>query len=75
MSDEGRNKIKQLKDNAAMFRRRLKEMGCHVLGDDDSPIVPVMLYSSAKIPQFSRGADLAPPATYTHLPRRSLGRG
>lgn len=54
VSDEGRNKIKQLKDNAAMFRRRLKEMGCHVLGDDDSPIVPVMLYSSAKIPQFSR---------------------
>lgn len=51
---EGVRKIRQLCSNAAFFRRRLKEMGCHVLGDDDSPIVPVMLYSGSKIPAFSR---------------------
>lgn len=54
VSDEGRRKIAQLKSNAAMFRRRMKGMGCHVLGDDDSPIIPVMLYASSKIPAFSR---------------------
>ena len=52
--DEGVQKIRQLCANAAFFRRRLKEMGCHVLGDDDSPIVPMMLYSAPKICSFSR---------------------
>ena len=52
--DEGVRKIRQLCSNAAFFRRRLKEMGCHVLGDDDSPIVPMMLYSAPKICAFSR---------------------
>jgi len=51
---EGVEKIAQLRANSAFFRKRLKEMGCHVLGDDDSPIVPVMLYSAAKIGAFSR---------------------
>jgi hypothetical protein len=52
--DEGVRKIRQLCANAAFFRRRLKEMGCHVLGDDDSPIVPMMLYSAPNICSFSR---------------------
>ena len=39
--DDGVRKIHQLCSNAAFFRGRLKEMGMHVLGDDDSPIVPV----------------------------------
>jgi hypothetical protein len=42
---EGVEKIAQLRANSAFFRKRLKEMGCHVLGDDDSPIVPVSLPS------------------------------
>jgi len=52
--DEGVRKIRQLCANAAFFRRRLKEMGCHVLGDDDSPIVPMMLYSAPTMGSVSR---------------------
>lgn len=50
----GKEKLRSLRENANYFRRKLREMGCHVLGDEDSPIVPVMLYNAAKIPAFSR---------------------
>jgi len=53
-TDMGRKKIAQLRSNSMLFRKRLKEMGCLVLGDDDSPIIPVMLYAPAKMPMFSR---------------------
>jgi len=33
---------------------RLQEMGLHVLGHYDSPIMPVMLYNPTKIAAFSR---------------------
>jgi serine palmitoyltransferase len=33
---------------------RLKEMGLHVLGRYDSPVIPVMLYNPTKIGAFSR---------------------
>ena len=46
--------IKQLHDNANMFRRRLLEMGLHVLGDWNSPVMPIMIYHPAKLPVFSR---------------------
>jgi serine palmitoyltransferase len=29
-------------------------MGCEVLGDEDSPVMPVMLYIPAKIAAFSK---------------------
>jgi serine palmitoyltransferase len=29
-------------------------MGFEVLGDSDSPVMPIMLYNPAKIPAFSR---------------------
>lgn len=53
-TDLGQRKMKQLRENSNMFRERLRAMGCHVLGDFDSPIVPVMLYQPGKIPAFSR---------------------
>jgi serine palmitoyltransferase len=53
-TDLGACKLRSLREDSNYFRRRLKDMGCHVLGDEDSPIVPVMLYNSAKIPAFSR---------------------
>lgn len=53
-TDLGQTKLKTLRDNSNFFREKMKEMGCHVLGDTDSPIVPVMLYNPAKIPAFSR---------------------
>jgi len=51
---EGKRRIMQLKDNANYFRERLLEMGFVVFGDEDSPVIPLMLYHPCKIPAFSR---------------------
>lgn len=53
-TDLGKKRLTRLRDNCNMFRERMRQMGCHVLGDQDSPVVPVMLYNAAKIPAFSR---------------------
>eukprot|EP01120_Amphizonella_sp_Union-15-10_P013852 TRINITY_DN6536_c0_g1_i1.p1 TRINITY_DN6536_c0_g1~~TRINITY_DN6536_c0_g1_i1.p1 ORF type:complete len:320 (-),score=65.60 TRINITY_DN6536_c0_g1_i1:70-1029(-) len=53
-TDLGRKKILALKENSRFFRRRLKDLGFQVFGDDDSPIIPVMLYHPVKIPAFFR---------------------
>jgi serine palmitoyltransferase len=50
----GKQKIQALRDNANYFRMNLQEMGLHVLGHYDSPIMPVMLYNPTKICSFSR---------------------
>ena len=65
----GRNKLDSLRENSNYFRQRLINMGCHVLGDWDSPIVLLMLYHPAKIASFSteclkRGVTTA--AAHTH---------
>ena len=48
-SGEGPRRIKQLAWNAKYFRRKLIEMGFIVFGNDDSPVVPMMVYNWAKI--------------------------
>jgi len=53
-TDEGRKRLDRLRNNSNFFRSKLKEMGCQVLGDADSPIVPLMIYHPAKMPAFSR---------------------
>lgn len=53
-TDLGQRKLTALRDNANFFRQAVKDIGMHVLGDTDSPIVPIMLYNSSKIPAFSR---------------------
>ena len=50
----GLNKIARLRGNSNYFRRKLEEMGLHVYGDADSPIIPVMIYLPCKIACFSR---------------------
>lgn len=50
----GREKIRQLRDNAVYFRQQLTKMGLQTLGDWDSPIIPIMLYNPSKIAAFSR---------------------
>ncbi|OEU07928.1 PLP-dependent transferase [Fragilariopsis cylindrus CCMP1102] len=50
----GKKKIQALRDNSNYFRMRLQDMGLHVLGHYDSPIMPVMLYNPTKIAAFSR---------------------
>ena len=53
-TSKGLKKIQQLDDNSCYFRERLRKMGCKVLGDMNSPVVPVMLFHNEKISIFSR---------------------
>jgi len=53
-SDEGQRRIRQLAANSKYFRTKLRRMGFIVYGNDDSPVVPLMLYMPAKISCFSR---------------------
>jgi serine palmitoyltransferase len=50
----GQEKLTALKDNIKFFREGISRIGCHVMGVDDSPVVPMMIYYPAKIPAFSR---------------------
>lgn len=53
-TDRGPRKLRSLRANSNFFRRALKARGFHVLGDEDSPVVPIMCYYAAKIPALSR---------------------
>lgn len=50
----GQLKLSQLKRNSNYFRKRLTEEGFTLLGDYDSPVIPLMLYLPAMIAAFSR---------------------
>ncbi|KAL6576232.1 serine palmitoyltransferase component [Orobanche hederae] len=53
-SRAGPQKLARLRENSNFFRSELRKMGFEVLGDNDSPVIPIMLYNPAKIPAFSR---------------------
>eukprot|EP00879_Flechtneria_rotunda_P019453 GHRR01020432.1.p1 GENE.GHRR01020432.1~~GHRR01020432.1.p1 ORF type:complete len:525 (+),score=158.05 GHRR01020432.1:357-1931(+) len=53
-TNRGAAKIKQLHGNANYFRQRLLDMGLHVLGDWDSPVMPIMVYHLCYISGISR---------------------
>ncbi|KAL5173400.1 Long chain base biosynthesis protein 2a [Glycine soja] len=53
-SNRGAQKLAQIRENSNFFRSELQKMGFEVLGDNDSPVMPIMLYNPAKIPAFSR---------------------
>ncbi|XP_039597106.1 serine palmitoyltransferase 2 [Polypterus senegalus] len=50
----GQERVQQLAENTRYFRRKLQEMGFIIYGNDDSPVVPMMLYMPAKIGAFGR---------------------
>ncbi len=50
----GKERLAAIKDNSNYFRKQLKAIGCSVLGDEDSPVIPVMLFNPTKIGAFSR---------------------
>lgn len=51
---EGEQRLKTLARNTRYFRKRLKQMGFIIYGNDDSPVVPLMLYLPSKIAAFVR---------------------
>ncbi|CAH8386313.1 unnamed protein product [Eruca vesicaria subsp. sativa] len=53
-SNRGEQKLARIRENSNFFRAELQKMGFEVLGDNDSPVMPIMLYHPAKIPAFSR---------------------
>jgi len=53
-SDEGKRRIARIRANGRYFHHNLKKMGFIVYGDEDSPVVPMLLFHPAKIPAFSR---------------------
>lgn len=53
-SGRGLDKIRQLKANSNYFRWHLLQMGFHVLGDWDSPVMPIMVYMPGALAHFSR---------------------
>lgn len=48
-TDEGKKRTQQLARNTVYFRRRLKQMGVIIIGHDNSPVVPMMVYLFSKI--------------------------
>jgi len=50
----GADKLASIRNNANFFRQRLIEEGFTVLGDVDSPVIPVMIYHPIKLKNFSR---------------------
>lgn len=48
-SSLGSERVQQLAENTVYFRKRLREMGFIIYGNNDSPVVPLMLYMPAKI--------------------------
>jgi len=51
---EGKRRLKALRDNSNYFRRRMAEEGFVVIGDEDSPIVPVIIVNPNKMSFFTR---------------------
>uniref|UniRef100_A0A672ZNM6 serine C-palmitoyltransferase n=1 Tax=Sphaeramia orbicularis TaxID=375764 RepID=A0A672ZNM6_9TELE len=54
MGEDGTKLGMQLSENTTYFRRKLRDMGFIIYGNDDSPVVPMMLYMPAKIGAFGR---------------------
>nr|XP_043608271.1 long chain base biosynthesis protein 2a-like [Erigeron canadensis] len=53
-SSRGAQKLAKVRENSNYFRSELRKLGFEVLGDNDSPVIPIMLYNVAKLPAFSR---------------------
>uniref|UniRef100_A0A673JPX1 Serine palmitoyltransferase 3-like n=1 Tax=Sinocyclocheilus rhinocerous TaxID=307959 RepID=A0A673JPX1_9TELE len=51
---EGQRRVRQLSENMRYFRSRLKEMGFIIYGNQDSPVIPLLLYLPGKVGAFSR---------------------
>lgn len=48
-TNDGRKRIERLARNTRYFRRRLAQIGVIVYGNEDSPVVPILVYFYSKI--------------------------
>lgn len=54
--NEGLKRIATLKDNTRYFRKKLKERGFALIGSEDSPVVPMIVYSATIVVEIIRAA-------------------
>ncbi|KAI1295515.1 Serine palmitoyltransferase 2 [Halotydeus destructor] len=54
--NDGLKRIAQLARNTQYFRRKLKQLGFIVYGNNDSPVVPMLIYFPGKIVAFVKAA-------------------
>jgi serine palmitoyltransferase len=54
ISFSGKKRITQLAENTRYFRRKLVDMGFIVYGNQNSPVVPMLLYMPARVTRFNR---------------------
>ncbi|XP_039769114.1 serine palmitoyltransferase 3 isoform X1 [Ornithorhynchus anatinus] len=59
---QGLQRVRQLAQNTRYFRKRLHEMGFIIYGNEESPVVPLLLYMPGKVGAFAR-----------HLLERKIG--
>ncbi|KCV71735.1 serine palmitoyltransferase [Fonticula alba] len=48
-TNDGLDRIKKLRDNSMYLRRRLVDAGFVVYGDEDTPVIPVLLYNPSNV--------------------------
>ncbi|ORZ36514.1 pyridoxal phosphate-dependent transferase [Catenaria anguillulae PL171] len=53
-TNDGQRRIAVLSSNSRYFSQQLRKRGFIVYGDQDSPVIPLLLFNPAKIPAFSR---------------------
>lgn len=46
-------RIKQLRRNVVRFRTQLRQLGFHIDGSDDSPVVPMMVYTPTNLKYYT----------------------
>ncbi|XP_077807326.1 serine palmitoyltransferase 3 isoform X2 [Macaca mulatta] len=51
---QGLQRVRQLAKNTRYFRQRLQEMGFIIYGNENSPVVPLLLYMPGKVAAFAR---------------------
>ncbi|XP_073409922.1 serine palmitoyltransferase 3-like [Dendrobates tinctorius] len=50
----GQQRVQQLMENTRYFRKKLHDLGFIIYGNEDSPVVPVLLYMPGKVGAFAR---------------------
>ncbi|KAM4694088.1 serine palmitoyltransferase 3 [Discoglossus pictus] len=50
----GLKRVQQLAANTRYFRQRMRDVGFITYGNEDSPVIPVLLYMPAKVGAFAR---------------------
>ena len=55
-ANEGLQRIRKLRENTIYFRSKLEEKGFNLLGNHDSPVVPLMVYSATIVVEMIRAA-------------------